>query len=165
MFHASEDEFRSLFDSRDDMKDCLAEFWDSWYDTTGNDPDNKTAKVYNYTRKMKMGCYGIEVYMFGQQWATFRRNEKRWRLQNREAKDRVRELEFANEELKNIIDKFQIKNPEPDYDSIFDDESEEGAGVGLESSPQEEVKFLEKYTNKRIDKQKEDKERNKKLYG
>ena len=156
MFHATQDEFRSVFESRDDMKECLAEFWDMWYDTTGNDPDNKTAKVYNYKRKFNMGCYGIEVYMFAQQWATFRRNEKRWRLQCREAKDRVNELEFANEQLKDVIDKFQVKHPEPDYDNIFG--VDDGAGVGLDIlRTQEDVEIIDKITNERVNKQKEDK--------
>ena len=132
MYFASKEEFRAIFDTKEQQDNCLLEFWDMWFETTGESEDEKSHKYYNYKRKFNMGSYGIEVAMFAKQWIV---NERARKMHQKQKQALVCEKNALSIRV-DILDDM-VKNtrpPAPDYNNIFaDDESteEEGAGVGL----------------------------------
>lgn len=154
MYFASKEEFRAIFDTKEQQDNCLLEFWDMWFETTEESRDEKSYKYYNYKRKFNMGNYGIEVVMFAKQWMTGERARKIHQKQKQALVFEKNALSTRVDILEDIVKK--TRPPEPDYDNIFgDDESteEEGAGVGLADD------------KKKQDIPNADKERTKRLYG
>jgi len=150
MYFASKEEFRAIFDTKEQQDNCLLEFWDMWFETTKESQDEKSYKYYNYKRKFNMGNYGIEVVMFAKQWITGERARKNHQKQKRALEGERDALSTRVDILEDIVKK--TRPPEPDYDNIFgDDESteEEGAGVGLvkeakkkQDTPNEDKEYL-----------------------
>ena len=145
MYFASKEEFRSIFDTKQQQDNCLEEFWDMWFETTGESEDEKSYKYYNYKRKFNMGNYGIEVVMFAKQWMVGQRAKKIHNKNLKVLECQKNALSIRVDILEDMVK--QTRPPEPDYDNIFGDD---GAGVGLveeakkkQDTPNEDKAYIE----------------------